>query len=192
VTITDRYPELGVGWRFASIDGGPEIPSSVGDAETEELVRLTKGRVVLEIGSAFGYSAIAMARGGANYVLSVDPHIMSQSSLAEMHANVKAYGVGDRVGIVVARSREIMSTLVACNARVDAVFVDGDHSASAVRADTACARVLLAHDGILICHDYGYGSWPGVKVALDELGPPDGLVGSLWSKACGVPVNTLG
>jgi predicted O-methyltransferase YrrM len=185
VTITEQYPELGVGWRFAAIDGGPPIPSSVGDAETAELVALTKNCVVLEIGSAFGYSAIAMARGGANYVLSVDPHIMSPSSLTEMHENVRAYGVGDRVGMMVARSREIMSVLIACNARVDAVFVDGDHSANAVRADTAYARVLLAHGGVLICHDYGYGSWPGVKVALDELGPPDRLVGSLWSKSYG-------
>jgi predicted O-methyltransferase YrrM len=50
----------------------------------------------------------------------------------------------------------------------DAAFIDGDHSAEAVRHDSMLARALVRPGGIIIWHDY---SNPGVEVTavLDQL-----------------------
>lgn len=179
--------ESGAGWRTVSVAGGPPIPTSITNAEAAKLAALASGSWTLEIGSAFGYSAVVMARAGAAYVLSIDTHTMASDSLQILQANLMAYEVAWKVGIVVGRSQDLMPALIACDARFDMIFIDGDHSAAAVQHDVECARGLLCAGGTLACHDYGYDAWPGVKTVLDSMFPdgPDHLVGSLWCKKIG-------
>lgn len=147
------------------------------------LARLAaSGGDVLEAGSAFGYSAIVMALAGAR-VAAVDPHTWVPDSLAGMERNVAAYGVADRVSILAESSVSAMSAFAAEGTRFGLVFIDGDHSAAAVRADVAGALKILRPGGILACHDYGEDCCcPGVRQALDEAFPsgPDELTGSLF------------
>src|SRR5581483_5767799 len=170
-------------WRPVGIDGGPEIGTSLTDAEAAKLRELTTGKRVLEIGSAYGFSAVTMALT-AEHVTAVDPHCnllpevfpnqdrgphAGRDSLAEMQANLKAYGVEDRVTIVQARSEDVLPWLREDEARFGLIFIDGDHSEAAVLHDARNALFLLEADGVLACHDYGEDSCPGVQAALDRV-----------------------
>ena len=163
-------------WRDVSL-GGPPIHTSLTLAETNELQRLANGKEVLEVGSAYGYSAIAMALAGA-YVLAIDPH-QQLGSYDTMCANLTAYGVDDRVEIFRGDSRTWMARDVATRG-YDLAWIDGDHSVEMVVHDVAGARKLLPATATLAVHDYDEDTCPGVREALDALlGPPPKLVDTL-------------
>lgn len=165
-------------WRPVAPGGGPEISTSLTLAETDELRRLAKSaKVVLEVGSAYGYSSIAMALAGAR-VLAVDPH-QALNSLGPMTANLAAYGVTGRVDIQVGDSRTVLPELAAENRKFGLVWIDGDHEASMVIHDVHWARNLLRKGGTLAVHDYGEDTCPGVKQALDLWKVPPRLVDTL-------------
>jgi len=162
-------------WRDVSLGDGPAISTSLTPAESDELRRLATGADVLEVGSAFGYSAILMALAGARSVIAVDPHVWLDS-WATMVANVEAYGVADRVTIWRGDSQTLLPTL---GAAFDLVWIDGDHEASAVARDVELARAVLRPTGTLACHDYDEATCPGVRAALDAWKPPPRLVDTL-------------
>ena len=169
-------------WRDAAPGDGPVISTSVLPEEAAALGRLAANGDVLEIGSAFGYSAVVMALAGA-YVAAVDPHTWIPGSLAAMERNLAAYGVAEQVAILQEPSASAVSALAAEGTRFGLVFIDGDHSAEAVREDVALALTVLRPGGVLACHDYGEDCCcPGVRIALDGLFPggPDELTGSLF------------
>jgi len=175
-------------WRDVAPGDGPAISTSVQPEEAAALAQLASGAgEVLEIGSAFGYSAIVMALAGA-HVTAVDPHTWVPDSLAGMERNLVAYGVTDRVAILAESSAPVLATFALAIAHVPLtpfglVFIDGDHSAPAVRADVDAALKVLRPGGVLACHDYGEDCCcPGVRQALDEAFPggPDELTGSLF------------
>lgn len=162
-------------WRDVVLrEGYPAINTSLTLAETEELQRLAAGKDVLEIGSAYGYSAVAMALAGA-HVTAVDPH-QWLASQGPMMANVLAYTVASRVDIRVGTARQILPHL---NAKFDLVFIDGDHDADAVMHDVTAALDLLRPGGIIACHDHGEVTCPGVAQALDFWRPYDYIVDTL-------------
>jgi predicted O-methyltransferase YrrM len=155
-------------WRNVSLAGGPDILSSVTDAETAKLQELaTDAGEVLEVGSAYGYSAIAMALAGA-HVTAVDPHAgENPGSLGMMRANLDAYGVADRVTVIAEPSQQALPKLEA--GTFGLVFIDADHREPAVTHDVTWALKLLRPGGTLACHDLDEGSCPGVRAALDKL-----------------------
>lgn len=168
-------------WREVSLGEGPFISTSVTVREAAELAGFADGQAVLEIGSAFGYSAVMMALAGGQ-VTAIDPHSEIPGSLETMTANVAAYGVAGRVAILCETSYSAMPRLAAGEASFGLIFVDGDHQAEAVRHDAGWALRLLAPGGVLACHDYGEECCcPGVRQALDELFPEGGeLTDSLF------------
>jgi predicted O-methyltransferase YrrM len=172
-------------WRDAVPGDGPAIMTSVTGAEAAELARLAAAAGdVLEIGSAYGYSAIVMALAGG-HVTAVDPHTGGTwlgDTLAVMTGNLAAYGVADRVDICKEYSGTAMPALAADGRRFGLIFIDGDHTADAVRHDVQQALGLLRPGGVLACHDYGEDSCPGVRAALGGLFPagPASLTGTLF------------
>jgi len=184
-------------WRDVEIvPGQPPIFTSITEAETAELRRLAPGRRVLEIGAAFGYSAIVMALAGAEEVWSVDPHV-THGSLWPMHENLRRFGVAsddaDSKGTVrmcVGTSQEA-SALLNDHGRLaipegyfGMVFIDGDHTHEGVLFDVAWARRLVKPFGAVIAmHDYGEVTCPGVTQAIDQLSrewrPPSYMVDTL-------------
>jgi len=164
-------------WRLVALGDGPAISTSLTPAETDELRRLARGADVLEIGSAYGYSAIAMALAGGR-VLAVDPHAWLDSA-ASMIANMLAYGVTDRIEIRRLDSRAALPALVDAGRRFDLVWIDGDHAADVVAHDVEWARKLLRKTGALVCHDYGEETCPGVREALDAWKIPLRVVDTL-------------
>lgn len=163
-------------WRDVTL-GGPAISTSLTAAETAELQRLANGAEVLEVGSAFGYSAVAMALAGG-MVTAVDPH-RELSSHGTMLANLAAYHVSSRVDIRVGDSRQVLPELLDQGRRFDLVWIDGDHQAHMVAHDVEWALKLLRPSGTLAMHDYDEDTCPGVRQALDAWRPPPRLVDTL-------------
>lgn len=167
-------------WRDVAPGDGPAISTSVTAAEAAELGRLAEGREVLEVGSAFGYSAVVMALTGAR-VTAVDPHTWLPESFEVMTGNLGAYGVSDRVTVVRGPSQAVLPRLADMGARFGLVFIDGDHSAEAARHDIRWGLQLLDPGGTLAVHDYLEDCCcPGVREAVDGMFPEGGtLVGSM-------------
>lgn len=166
-------------WRDVAPGDGPAISTSVTDAEVAELARLAEGRTVLEVGSAFGYSAVVMALAGAK-VTAVDPHTWLPASHEVMTGNLAAYNVAGRVQVVREASQVALPRLAEEGARFGLVFVDGDHSTEAARHDIRWALQLLDPGGTLAVHDYLEDCCcPGVREAADGLLEGGTVVGSM-------------
>ena len=163
-------------WRDVSL-GGLTISTSLTKAETAALQRLAQDAEVLEVGSAYGYSAVAMALAGAQ-VLAIDPHIWLQSQGA-MASNLAAYDVSSRVEVRAAWSQDMLPQLVKEGRLFDLVWIDGDHEAPAVAHDVEWARRLLKPTGTLAVHDYDEDTCPGVRQSLDAWRTPPLLVDTL-------------
>ena len=165
-------------WRgMPPAEDAQPISTSLTVNEAAALADLAVGRDVLEVGSAFGFSACVMALAGARHVTAADPHTWLNSHEA-MTANLAACGVADVVTVVRGTSPAALDGL----GPFGLVFIDGDHAAEAVAADVAAARAVLATGGTLAVHDYGETCCcPGVRQALDILFPggPDEQVDTL-------------
>lgn len=160
-------------WRDVEI-GGVTINTSLTSAETAELQRLADGKDVLEVGSAYGYSTIAMALV-ANKVTAVDPH-RDLNSLHALVANLAAAGVTDKVWWIAGTSRDVLPTL---GPAFDLIFIDGDHTFAEVAHDVAASLPLLRPGGILACHDLDEDTCPGVRQAIDAWRQPDYVIDTL-------------
>lgn len=168
-------------WRDVSLTpGGPLMSTSIQDVEIAELQRLAKDARVLEVGSAFGYSAIAMALAGASQVMAVDPH-WAHNSLGQMKSNAIAYGVAGPVDCLVGTSREILPAL--SDASFDLMFIDGDHTYDGCAYDIMHGFRLVRPGGHIAVHDYGEDCCcPGVRQAVNLMIPagPTGQHGTLF------------
>lgn len=156
----------------------PDIPSSVTREEVERLVELAKDQIVLEVGSWWGYSTVAMAlvakRLHAVDWHQGDEHAGHDESLAPLMANLDRYGVRERVVVHVGDSAAVLPTFRL--GMFDGTFVDAFHETEAVRQDIQRVLPLVHIHGWIAFHDYGRF---GVKEAVDELGWDIDLVGTL-------------
>jgi predicted O-methyltransferase YrrM len=164
-------------WRDVSLGDGPPISTSVTAAETAELQRLALGRRVIEVGSAYGYSTVALAQV-AEHVTAIDPH-QWLNSLHTLRANLDAYGVADRVDVMVEAFGNQFWPVLAYRG-YGGVFIDGDHHEDAVSADIGLALMLIKPGGFLACHDYDEATCPGVARACDRLIPGGTLTDTLY------------
>jgi predicted O-methyltransferase YrrM len=172
-----------VAGRWASVNGGPPIFTAIDEREAQALAAYAHDRV-LEIGSAYGYSAIVMASAGAQ-VTTVDCHEgENPGSFVRLHANIADYRLRHRITAICDTSQRVLPAYTRDGRRFEVVFIDGDHSLDAARHDIALGWELVAPGGYLICHDYGEPGCPGVAEALDELWPEgaDMLIATLWIK----------
>lgn len=142
-------------WRDVAPGAGPVISTSVTDAEAAMLGRLATGQQVIETGSAYGFSAVTMALAGAGHVVAVDPHTWLGGSFETMMANLGYYNVADRVEVMREHSFTALPVLAGEGAQFGLVFIDGDHSAAAVRHDIGWGLKLTAPGGVLAVHDVG-------------------------------------
>jgi caffeoyl-CoA O-methyltransferase len=105
-----------------------DIPAiQVGPGEgrlLELLLRLVNARVVVEIGTLAGYSAIRCARalGEGGHLWTIE-YLASHAEVAR--ANIEAAGLGGVVDVVVGAALEVLPTLEK-HGPFDAVFIDAD------------------------------------------------------------------
>src|SRR5579859_5457704 len=131
---------------------GPAIRPGISQTEAALLRSLAQDRSVLEVGSAFGYSAVVMGYV-ARSLVSVDPHTLLDS-LETFRANVAGHGLTDKITPVVGTSQEVLPELLKKGARFELIFIDGDHEQDVVRHDALWARHLVTDDGLIAFHDY--------------------------------------
>lgn len=200
VNVRDKLPEIGVPLDSLSLGDfdwiaqptamkvrqpGSELWRSVGAYYKPNLERglliyslIKKFNLssYLEIGFGRGYSAICAAKafaelGNDGKVMVIEPNVDDEF----MHAisNVFPQEWLSRIQIARGNSEDILPQL---QDKYDLVYVDGDHTASAVRSDWEGCKDLW--DCFLLMDDYhmDYGTDPGIQVneALDEVDQPEG------------------
>jgi hypothetical protein len=139
---------------------------------------------IAEIGSWKGRSTFALLSHCDGPVYAIDhwqgsdgerdgPH--AEAVTTDVYAQfMKNVGHFPNLHAVKKPSNEAVETVPA----VDLVFIDGGHSYEDVVADIRAWRPKATK--VLCGHDF---NWPAVKRAVrDELGEPDGVVGSIWIK----------
>jgi predicted O-methyltransferase YrrM len=156
----------------------PDVPSSVTEEEARLLHELAYDKLVLELGSWYGRSTIALA-SSARRVHSIDAHrgdshTGALSTLGPFLRNLRRYGVRDRVTVHVGDVEEVAPALA--RESFDFAFIDGLHTRVAVERDASLLMPLVRDGGLVAFHDYGRYD---VADVVDELGDPVLVVGSI-------------
>jgi len=90
------------------------------------------------------------------------------SSLDELRANLKRFGVEDIVEPVVMRSQHAASLLADRGVRLRMLFIDGAHDEESVRGDIRGFVPLVNPGGIVAFHDCVGQGWVGVWKAYES------------------------
>jgi predicted O-methyltransferase YrrM len=148
----------------------------LGSGETAVVVSLVysvRPRVMIEFGCNTGRTAKAVLDNvsslqryiGIDVPPSHQPTLECQVREVPMRAG---FCPDDRRFWLLVRNRGSLGLTPSDMEPCDAAFIDGDHSAAAVRHDSELARSLTRAGGIIVWHDYGN---PAVEVTavLDRL-----------------------
>jgi predicted O-methyltransferase YrrM len=114
-------------------------------------------RTYLEIGTRFGYSTVAVARGSEELkrVVSCDlqtydnPYLLSSQEIAER--NLRSSGFAGETRFISDDSRRLAQHIAA--ELFDLILVDGDHSYEGCRSDILTCYEMLGPRGILMIDD---------------------------------------
>ena len=139
-----------------------------GDCDVlRDLLTAERARVVVEIGLAYGSSALAVAeallgqgRPDANHVI-IDAH-QHQFHDAGLEAIASA-GLAGLSTLIAGRSQLELPRLVAEGFVADAAFVDGSHVFHDVFVDLCCLREIVRPGGLIVLDDC---RWPSVATAV--------------------------
>ena len=168
---------------------GEEIRIEVGriahwfdlDTELPVLCRyasaLESGQIYLEVGTAFGCTAIiaALASCAGAQIWTIDNGLGYLQRFPDRFPDLAAYekkvlewlheyGVADKVYF-----RCVDSIQLPWQGPIHLLFIDGDHSYEAVKADIEKWTPFVPFGGVVLFHDYDEPACPGVKQAVDEL-----------------------
>lgn len=140
----------------------------------------SKRKNIVEIGSWMGRSAVAMATNTVGKVLAVDtwqgtPEDGHFRQLEGKPADwlIQQF-IDNKTGVenltwIQGRSTTVAS-LLSQVPQFDMIFIDGDHSYAAVKADIIAWLPLMLPGGLLCHHDYD-GGRPGCVKAIREMYP---------------------
>ena len=149
---------------------------------------LPAGAMVIEVGSWMGASTCFLAGGlkGAAKIYAVDNfqglstcgedsawyarHFRAQGrvgTLGIFQRNISALGFSGRAEPVVSDSLAAARALATLRGTVDLVFIDGDHSYDACKADIAAWAPFVKPGGVMALHDFGSRA-DGVTRAIFE------------------------
>jgi predicted O-methyltransferase YrrM len=91
----------------------------------------------------------------------------AQSTLDIFKGNFTALGLSARAAPVVSDSLAAAQSLAAKRGTIDLIFIDGDHSYEACKADIAAWAPLVKRGGVIAFHDFGSRA-SGVTQAIFE------------------------
>jgi len=151
------------------VDGGACIPlhSSIPDEEglfLQDLVRNVDPKVSLEVGLAYGISALYICdalrvREGTRYI-TVDPNQHGGTWDGIGIANLRRAGFGDIVQLIEKPSHLALPELEMAGQEVDFAFIDGWHTFDFTLVDFFYIDRMLRVGGIVAFDDVG---WPSVR-----------------------------
>ncbi len=165
----------------ACVRAAMAVQGHVPEEDVRALVGLARGvpagAAIVEIGSYRGRSAVALALGAQlsarNRVYAIDPHTEFVGPLgghygpvdqAALYNNLTRAGLGDQVAVVCLPSLAAARGWPARD--VGLLWIDGDHTAAAVRADYEAWQPWVLPGGVVAFHD---SDVPGVRGLLDAL-----------------------
>ena len=159
--------------RAARLGDDWALQSSTRPADVAELLRLARGRrAAVELGTATGWTAGAL--------LLADP----QRRLASYDPVVREHRDAYLALLPpAARARLELVAEPGHHARGDGVellFVDSSHDRDATVAEVRAWQPRLAPGALVVLHDYGNPSYPGVAEAVAELGLDGRPHAGLW------------
>ena len=121
----------------------------------QRLIRAYKPEVTLEVGLAFGISALficeALAEVGGRQHIATDPHQRAWDNLGLRH--LEQAGFGSLVEHHEAPSYRALPALEAAGRRVDFAFIDGWHTFDYAMVDFFYVDLLLRPGGVLVLDD---------------------------------------
>jgi len=156
--------------RSRPLDGDFErvaLPAGDCDVLRDTLVA-HRAHVVIEIGLAYGSSALAIGEALSATGATDVRHIVIDPYQATSYDNVgwdalSAAGLTDRTTLVTEASSIALARLAAEGTTADAAFVDGSHRFHEVFVDLYFLRMLVRPGGLIIVDD---AAWPSVAAAL--------------------------
>lgn len=129
------------------------FPTSVDPAVGEllyALIRILRPEIVVEIGTAKGYSAIAIAQAlednNKGKLYTIDPVEQELVKIA-----IKKSGLGHRINYIIDYSTNAIPRLKL--PKIDFIFIDGDHSYENVSADFDLVKDSIPKGGLIAFHD---------------------------------------
>lgn len=142
------------------------LRAASGPESIRNLLKVAAGRRnVVEIGTAAGWGAIALALADADRrVTTFDP---TSWPTRERYVRLVPAAARRRIEFVEALGSDGAEMF---SGTADLVFIDGSHDRDATIAHMLAWRPLLAPGGVVVFHDYGNEGWPGVAEAVEELG----------------------
>lgn len=166
--------------------------SGLGDAGQilYAIARTTKPRVIVEIGSARGYStclfALACVENGDGMVYAIDPHMTNDwtdrgtggETLAFLNARLQEYGLTAHATIIRKTSIDAARDWTE---PIDLLFIDGDHSLEGVKTDFELFAPFVGEHGLIAFHDSAWEhdrpweSFRGNSGYPDDMGVPEYL-----------------
>lgn len=146
-----------------------------------------KSKRIIEIGSYYGRSAMAMADNTDGQVICIDPYggvYETPNPLIRLDFNDTVYNdflwnLSDHIksGKVI-HLRKTVDEIKHLET-ADFVFIDGDHSYEGCSKDIKFAQKLVTR-GIIAGHDWGTPGYQGVDKAVRELLGEPKVVDTLW------------
>jgi predicted O-methyltransferase YrrM len=140
---------------------------------------------ILEIGSAWGRSAVLLGHASAKQIWSIDPHTggrayiergEAQDSFEIFKANLTRNGLDGRVIVLKYTTGEVIEKqLLPQSVQFSMAFIDGLHTARGVEVDFGLAFERLVHGGIMVFDDYFQESIPDYTEMIDKLAIRYGL-----------------
>lgn len=138
---------------------------------------LPKNAVVVEIGCYAGESTkLFLESGKIKELICIDPwdneyYKGGQLAPAEKNFDLVTKKYKKKVTKMKEMSGTALTKLIKSGKKIDAVYIDGNHTYPFVKGDIALSLQLIKEgDGGLICgHDYKYRKSPGVEKAVKEL-----------------------
>lgn len=143
------------------------LPAADAD-NLRDLLVADGARTVIEVGLAYGSSALAIGEALCSTGSANVSHIVIDPFQTTSYANVgwdamRAAGLADHTTFIGEPSSVTLPRLVADGVAVDAAFVDGSHRFHEVFVDLYFLRKLVRPRGLIILDD---AEWPSVATAL--------------------------
>ena len=143
------------------------LPATDGEILRDTLIARDV-RTVIEVGLAYGSSALAIAEALCASGTSEVSHVVIDPFQAAAYDNVgldalNAAGLADQTTFIGEPSSVALPRLVAERFKADAAFVDGSHRFHEVFVDLYFLRKLVRPAGLIVLDDV---AWPSVATAL--------------------------
>ena len=175
--ILAKLASMYLGWRYRLLKAGFSINSHLTANERVRLFVLAKApqvRVALEIGSYMGASAYFLAEGLSKKENSRLVCIDTWNNDAMSEGNQDTYlsfikntmGFASIIAPLRGFSTSVINEVSKQVDHIDLLFIDGDHSYAAVKADWDGYKGLLRPGSIVAFHDWGWAE--GVKKVIES------------------------